>query len=103
MGRTFLPDEDQSGRNRVVILSHGLWQRRFGSNTRVIGEVVRLNAEDYAVVGVMPSSYRIGVYGSPELWTPLTFSPESLVPAARGDRSLEVMARLKSGASVETA
>jgi predicted permease len=103
MGRTFLPDEDQSGRNRVVILSHGLWQRPFGSNPQVIGEVVRLNGGDYTVVGVMSSSLRIGVYGGPQLWTPLVFPPESLLPAARGNRSLEVMARLRSGASVETA
>ena len=103
LGRTFLPDEGQSGRNRVVILSHGLWQRRFGSNPNVIGEAVRLNAEGYTVVGVMSSSYRLGAYGGPQLWTPLVFPPESLRPETRGDRSLEVLARLKSGASVETA
>ena len=103
LGRTFLPGEDQAGRNQVVIVSHGLWERRFGSNPEVMGKVVRLNGEDFTVVGVMSSSYRIGVYGSPQLWTPLVFSPESLLPATRGDRSLEVMARLKSGASVETA
>ena len=103
LGRTFLADEDQSGRNRVAILSHGWWQRRFGSNPKMMGEVVRLNGEGYTVIGVMSSNYRIGVYGSPQLWTPLVFPPESLLPAARGNRSLEVMARLKSGASVETA
>jgi predicted permease len=103
LGRTFLPDEGQSGRNRVVILSHGLWQRRFGSDPNVIGKAVRLNAEGYTVVGVMSGSYRLGAYGGPQLWTPLVFPPESLRPEARGDRSLEVLARLKSGASVETA
>ena len=103
LGRAFLPDEDQSGRNRVVLLSHGLWERRFGSNPQVIGQVVRLNGEDYTVVGVIPSSYRIGVYGSPQLWTPLVFPPENLLSAARGNRSLEVMARLKSEATVEAA
>jgi putative ABC transport system permease protein len=103
LGRTFLPDEDQSGRNRVVILSDGLWQRRFGSNPNVIGGAVHLNGEGYTVVGVMSSSYRLGAYGCPQLWTPLVFPLESLRPEARGDRSLEVLARLKSGASVETA
>ncbi len=103
LGRTFLSHENQSGRNLVVILSHGLWQRRFASNPQVVGEVVHLNGEGYTVVGVMSSSYRLGVYSSPELWTPLVFPAESLLPAARGNRSLEVMARLKSGASVETA
>src|SRR5215469_10290470 len=103
LGRTFLEGEDQPGRDRVVILSHGLWQRRFGSNPQVIGEVVRLNGEDHIVVGVMSSGYRIDVYGGPQLWTPLVFSPKSLLPADRGNRSLEVMARLKPGATVETA
>jgi len=103
LGRAFLPGEGQPGRDRIVVLSHGLWERRFGSNPEVMGKFVHLNGEDFAVVGVMSSSYRIGVYGSPELWTPLVFSPESLLPAARGNRSLEVMARLKSGASVEKA
>src|SRR5216684_1555043 len=103
LGRTFLADEDQSGRNRVVILSHGLWQRRFGSNPRVMGQVVRLNGEGHTVIGVMSSTYRIGVYGGPELWAPLVLPPESLLPAARGNRSLEVMARLKSGVSAAAA
>lgn len=102
LGRTFLPGEDQPGRAQVVILSHGLWKRRFGSNPRVVGEVVRLNGESHTVVGVMPNSYRLGLYG-PQLWTPLVFPPESILPAARGNRSLEVLARLKSGVSIETA
>jgi len=103
LGRTFLPGEDQPGRHQVVILSHGLWQRRFGSNPSVLGEVVRLNGESHTVVGVMSSSYRLGVYGGPQLWTPLVFPPESVLPAAREKRSLEVLARLKSGVSVEAA
>jgi len=103
LGRTFLPGEDQPANDAVVILSDGLWQRRFGSNPKVIGEAVRLNGESYTVVGVMSSSYRLGVYGGPQLWTPLAFPPESVLPAAREDRRLTVMARLKSGVSVETA
>ena len=102
LGRTFLPGEDQPGRDKVVILSDGLWQQRFGSHPGVVGEAVRLNGESYTVVGVMPKDYRLGNYG-PQLWTPLVFAPESLLPAARGDRSLGVTARLKSGVSVETA
>ncbi|MGB2898570.1 MAG: ABC transporter permease [Candidatus Acidiferrum sp.] len=102
LGRTFLPGEDQPGRAQVVILSDGLWQRRFGSNPKVIGEAVRLNGDRYEVVGVMPKSYRLGYYG-PDLWTPLVFPPQSVLPAAREDRRLSVMARLKSSVSVETA
>jgi len=102
LGRTFLPGEDQPGRAQVAILSHELWQRRFGSNPKVIGEAVRLDGNSYEIVGVMPKGYRLGYYG-PQLWTPLVFSPESILPAAREDHSLAVTARLKSGVSVETA
>jgi putative ABC transport system permease protein len=102
LGRTFLPDEDQPGHAQVVILSGALWQRRFSSNPKVVGTTVRLNDESYTVIGVMPNRYRLGVYG-PQLWTPLVLGPESVLPAARGDRNLGVMARLKPGVSVETA
>jgi len=102
LGRTFLPSEDRPGPDQVVILSDGLWQRRFAANPKVVGEAVRLNGDSYKVVGVMPKSYRLGYFG-PQLWTPLVFPPQSVLPAAREDRSLAVMARLKSGVSVETA
>jgi MacB-like periplasmic core domain len=63
LGRTFLPGEDQSGHDQVVILSDGLWQRRFASNPKVLGEAVRLNGDSYKVVGVMPKGYLLGRYG----------------------------------------
>ena len=102
LGRTFLPGEDQPGHNQVVILSDGLWQRQFASNPKVIGEAVRLNGDSYKVVGVMPKGYRLW-YDGQQLWTPLVFPPQSVLPAAREDRSLRVMARLKSEVNVETA
>ena len=102
LGRTFLPGDDQPGRDQVVILSHRLWQRRFGSNPKVVGEAARLNGDSYKVIGVMPKSYRLGHYG-PQLWTPLVFPPQSVLPAAREERSLSVLARLKPGVSVEMA
>src|SRR5229473_2807431 len=91
LGRTFLPGEDQPGRDQVVILSDGLWQRRFGSNPNVVGAAVRLNGDSYTVVGVMPKGYRLWYYGQ-QLWTPLVFPPQSVLPAARQDRTLSVMA-----------
>ena len=102
LGRNFLPGESQSGHNQVVILSHGLWQRRFGSDPKAVGQAVNLNGERCKVIGVMPSSFRLGLYG-PQLWTPLVFAPESVLPAAREKRSLSVLARLKSGVSVAAA
>lgn len=102
LGRTFLPGEDQTGHTQVVILSHGLWQRRFAADPNVIGRTVRLNGETHTVAGVMPDGFRVGYYG-PQLWTPLVFAPERLLPAGRTDRSLSVLARLNPGVSVETA
>src|SRR6266852_7137723 len=90
LGRTFLPGEDQPGHDQVVILSDGLWQRRFGSNPKLVGETVRLNGDSYKVVGVLPRDYQLGHYG-PQLWTPLAFPPLSVLPAAREDRSLGLM------------
>ena len=100
---TFLPGEDQPGRGQLVLLSHGLWERRFASDPKVVGKVVRLNGESHIVVGVMSSSYRLDVYGGPQLWTPLVFPAESILPAARGNRTLEILARLKRGVGVEAA
>lgn len=102
VGRTFVPGEDQLGAARVVVLGHQLWQRRFAADAAVIGETVRLNREPHRVIGVMPEGFRMG-YRSEQLWTPLVFPPERLVPAARVDRSLDVLARLKPGVGAEEA
>src|SRR6266849_5309894 len=56
LGRTFLPNEDEPG-NRVVILSHGLWQRRFGADRGVIGRTVTLDGKEFQVIGVMPPRF----------------------------------------------
>jgi predicted permease len=101
-GRTFVSGEDEPGQQQVVVLSHSLWQRRFASNPRLIGETVNLNGEKFTVIGVLPSSFALNIY-RPQLWTPLVFSPDSLAPAARENRTLDVLARLKSGVNVETA
>ena len=99
-GRTFLPEEDQRNGNRVVVLSHGLWQRTFGGSSSILGQVIRLDGEDYTVVGVMPASFKFPVQAPANLWVPLgpTANRE-----ARGMRSLQVLARLKPGQTVERA
>jgi predicted permease len=102
IGRSFADGEDQPGRDHVVILSHDLWVRRFGSDPSVLGRTVRLNREDYTIVGVMPSTFRLLGY-IPQLWTPLVFSAEDQTEAARKDRSLRLFARLKPGVTVEQA
>jgi len=102
LGRTFEADEDQPGRDRVVILGYELWEQRFASDDSVIGRTIRLNREDYTVIGVMPASFRLLGF-TPQLWTPLVLTAADQAAAARNDRSLYVFARLKPGVSLEQA
>jgi putative ABC transport system permease protein len=98
LGRTFSTDDIQAQRH-VVVLSHGLWQRRFGADLRVVGATVRINGEGYDVIGVMPADFAFPP--STQLWTPLALSPEAA--ADRTTRSLFVMGRLTPGISRERA
>ena len=102
LGRTFLPGEDQSGRDRVVILTHGLWQRRFASDPNIIGKTVALDGEKYQVIGVMPASFRQVGY-LPRLWTPLVIAAGNPAADARDARSLLLFGRLKSGVDLQRA
>jgi putative ABC transport system permease protein len=102
LGRTFSEGEDQPGRDHIAILSHELWERRFGSNPSVVGSTIRLNRENYVVIGVMPASFRLMGF-TPQLWTPLTLTLADRSVSARKDRSLYVFARLKPDVTVEQA
>jgi len=101
-GRFFSDGEDQAGRDHVVILSHELWERHFGSDVSLIGSTIRLNRENYTVIGVMPASFRLLGF-TPQLWTPLVLTPADQTAAARKDRSLFLFARLKPGVTIEEA
>ena len=95
LGRTFLPDEDQHGRNKVVVLDYGYWLRRFGADPRVIRKTLILNQEPWVVVGVMPPGFRpIGV-GPASIYTPYV--------VADNPDGLLVTGRLKRGVSLATA
>jgi len=95
LGRTFLPDEDQHGRNKVVVLDHGYWQRRFGSDPKILGTKVLLDKEPWEVIGVMPSTFRpIGSTNSP-IYTPYVI--------VDNPHRVNVTGRLKPGVSLATA
>jgi putative ABC transport system permease protein len=100
LGRTLLPEEDRPGAHRVAVLSHGLWQRRFGGERSAVGRDVLLNGEPYTVVGVMPADFQFE-YTNVELWVPVAFTPEQL--NNRGNHYLEVVARMKPGVTVAQA
>jgi putative ABC transport system permease protein len=105
-GRTLLPEENETGRNKVVVLSDGFWHRRF-AGLPVLGKNVTLNGEPYTVVGVMPPSFNLGrEFGgqTPDIWAPITFKPEQLAPATGfAVEYLNVVARMRPGVSVEQA
>jgi predicted permease len=102
LGRTFVEGEDQPGRDQVVVLSHALWQRRFGGDRSIVGRSVTMDGRPYTVVGVMPAGFRFAPFWQTraELWAPL-----SLVARRddRGGRSLRVFGRLRAGVTVAQA
>jgi predicted permease len=102
LGRTFAAGEDAPGRNHVAILSFGLWKNRYGSDPTIVGRSIRLDRQDYTVVGVMAADFRI-IGFTPQLWTPLTLSAADETPAARKNRYLYLFARLAPGATLQQA
>jgi predicted permease len=95
LGRTFLPDEDQHGRNRVVVLDHGYWLRRFGGDPKVLGTKLMLDQEPWLVVGVMPADFRPITPGPATIYTPYV--------VADNPHGLLVIGRLKPGVSLKAA
>ncbi|HEX8290914.1 MAG TPA: ABC transporter permease [Pyrinomonadaceae bacterium] len=105
-GRTFAAEENEAGRNKVVVLSDGFWRRRF-AGLPVVGKNITLNGEPYTVVGVMPASFQLGrEFGGqqPDLWAPITFTPQQLNPGTGlTNEYLTVYARMRPGVTVEQA
>lgn len=99
LGRTFLPEEDHRGADRVVVLSHRLWVRRFGADPGVLSSTITLNGGPYIVIGVMPPEFRHPQHA--EMWTPLALDPRLL--ENRRLKLLRIMARLRPGVSLEQA
>ncbi len=111
VGRTFRPEEETLGKHRVLILSHGVWQRRFGSSGDVLGKTLILDAEPFEVIGVMPEA----VYPTwpqatgrlpflplyQQIWVPMAISEERRLD--RGSHVYGVIARLETGTTLEAA
>jgi predicted permease len=95
-GRIFAADEDQPGKSRVVILTEGLWRRRFGGDEALVGRDVRLNGEPHTVVGVLPRAFF--PWPEPDFVLPLVFEPDQ--KEQRGSHWLRVVGRLGPGATV---
>jgi putative ABC transport system permease protein len=100
LGRAFLPEESEPGRDASVILSHALWRQRFGGRPDAIGRTLVLNERAHTVVGVMPRTFAYPL-GGVSLWAPLALSPEQR--ADRATLALAVVARLAEGTSLAEA
>lgn len=100
LGRTFAADEDQIGREHVVVLSDALWQRRFNRDPGIINRSINLNSESFTVIGVMPRGFFFPEREA-ELWIPWAMEPDQA--SGRGDHYLRVLARLKPGVTIERA
>jgi len=99
LGRAFTAEEDKPG-SRVVILSHRVWQTRFGGDATIIGRALNLNGEAYTVVGVMRRGFQFPTPQT-QLWVPIAFSADEA--AQRGSHYLEVVARMKAGVKLQQA
>ena len=101
LGRSFQPGEDKAGAARLVILSHGLWQRRFGGDPNILGQSLVLDGNNYTVVGVLPQSFRFAPAGAAELWVPL--NPSQGQMSRRFMHWLNIIGRLKPGVTMSQA
>ncbi len=98
LGRDFLPEEGEVGKDRVVIMTHRMWSRSFGSDRGIIGRQIRMNGEPYTVIGVTPPGMRDRQPS--QLMLPLAFRPEQI---NHQSRRMRVMGRLKEGVSLAQA
>jgi len=101
-GRTFLPEEETLGKDREVVLSYGLWKRRYGGDLSLAGRTIRIDGADFTVIGVMPREFAWQFWsGAPrQLWVPVGYTKTDF---GRGDNSFLAIGRLKPGVSVEHA
>src|SRR5262245_56825462 len=99
LGRLFLPDEDQLGKQRVAVISHYTWQTQFGGAPDIINRVVQLDNQPYTIVGVLPEG---GAFdrAAAQIWRPLAFEPSNMT---RDFHWLTSFARLKPGVTLQQA
>jgi predicted permease len=97
LGRVFTADDDHPGAQHVAVISHAFWQRRFGGDTNVLGQTLRLDGETVTIIGVMPASFGHRLFSRVDVWKPFGWSAEDR--ANRGSNWLSEFARLKPGVS----
>ena len=103
VGRTLGRDEDEPGKNRVVVLSDGIWRRIFAADRAAVGKTLQLNGQTFTIVGVMPPGFKAFFNSSADIWTPLALAPSQFDVNGYTNEWLNLSARLKPGVSVEQA
>ena len=101
LGRSLIPEDEQVGRDHVVVLSHHLWQRRFGADQNIVGQTIQLDAKPYTVVGVLPPGFEFSIpdyFGQKDLWAPAILPNDD-----RSHNYISVLARLKPGVTLRMA
>ena len=100
LGRTFLPEEEEPGRDRVVMLAHGLWQRRYGADPDIIGTTVLIDGRPFSVIGVLPATFSF-LQPDFEMWMPMTV--DGAFRTERASHSVAVLARIAPGTTEQEA
>src|SRR5262249_19614131 len=111
LGRTFSDQAGQLGQDREVLLSYGLWQRRFNGERSIVGKSIAVDGKAFTIIGVMPRGFQfpgdtgtvLTIFTAPpaQIWVPLALSPEAW--NARSSHYLEVIGRLKAGVTPDQA
>ena len=102
LGSPFRTEEEEYGKHRVVVISEGLWRRRFGADPNIVGTSIEINRESYRVAAVSrPILDYLGTAW--DLWVPLSFQPSERTPASRGAKGVDVVGRLKPGVTIAAA
>jgi putative ABC transport system permease protein len=102
LGRMFTSNEEARGSAHVALLSQGLWRRLFGGNRSIVGETIKLDGENYEIVGILPENVET-LYPHAEAWIPAAFSPESLTEGHRWYVDYTMVARLRRDVSLQQA
>ena len=101
LGRTYLPGEEQDGRNNVAVLSYDVWKSYFGGDRNVLNQSVKLNGKTYTVIGVMPAGFRFPLNKRDAIYTPRIVDQPWMTE--RGDHWLQTVGCLRDGVSIEQA
>jgi putative ABC transport system permease protein len=102
LGRPFRTEDEEYGKHRVVVISEGLWRRRFGADPNIVGTSIDINRESYRIAAVS-RQFLDHIPLAWDVWVPLSFQPAEKAPVTRGNKGVDVVGRLKPGVTLAAA